>query len=248
MNIGVSRTTAPRRRRGERRPRNDARLYDDLAGEWAEPNGRFAALHWLAVARADLVPPPSFAGAPLLDVGCGGGIMAAHLGGYTHVGIDRSASALAVATTRGVVAVRADAAALPVRDGAVEVVVAGELFEHVTDLEAVVAEVARVLRPGGLVVLDTINATAWARFSLVVVGERLPGGPPPRIHDPRLFVRPERLVDLFARHGVTVQVRGLRASPRDYLRFLLGRRHPVRMVPARSVSALYQGIGRKAVR
>lgn len=248
MNIEATGTAARRRRRRERRPRNDAGLYDDLAGEWAKPNGRFAALHWLAAARADLVPPPRSAGAPLLDLGCGGGIMAPHLPGYTHVGVDLSASALAVATARGVAAVQADAAALPVGDDAVEVVIAGELFEHVTDLEGVVAEVARVLRPGGLVVLDTINATPWARFSLVVVGERLPGGPPPRIHDPGLFVRPERLVDLFARHGVTVQVRGLRASPMDYLRFLVRRRHPVRMVPARSVSALYQGVGRKADR
>lgn len=171
--------------------------------------------------------------------------MAAHVRGFAHVGVDISSSALAVAAGRGVLAVRADAAALPFRDGAAEVVVAGELFEHVTDLAGVVAEVGRVLRQGGVVVLDTINDTAWARLSLVVVGERLPGGPPPRIHDPALFVSPDRLVRLFARHGVEVRVRGLRASAPDYLCFLLRRQHPVRMLPARSLRALYQGIGRK---
>lgn len=239
------RTAWRRSRSGRRRPRNDAGLYDDLVDEWWKPAGRFAALHWLARARALLVPDPSSSGALLLDLGCGGGIMAGHVHGYAHVGVDVNCSALAVATTRGVLAVRANAAALPVRDGTAEVVVAGELFEHVHDLEAVVAEIGRVLRPGGVVVLDTINDTAWARLALVVVGERMPGGPPPRIHDPTLFVPPDGLVTLFSRHGVEVRVSGLRPSAGDYLRFLVNRGHPVRMLPARSLSALYQGIGRK---
>ncbi len=226
------------------RARNDPAQYDDLVDAWWDEGGAFAALHWLARARAQLVPPAA-RGAVLVDVGCGGGLLAPHVGGYRHVGIDVSDSALRVARTHGVTPVRADAARLPLRDGVADVVVAGEVFEHVTDLDAVVAEIARVLRPGGTLVCDTINATAWARFSLVAVGERMPGGPPPRCHDPALFVPPERLRASCARAGIELAVRGLRFSVRDYAGYLLSRHGAVRMLPTRSLAAVYQGFGRK---
>jgi 2-polyprenyl-6-hydroxyphenyl methylase/3-demethylubiquinone-9 3-methyltransferase len=230
------------------RPRNDPAQYDDLADQWWRPDGAFAALHWLAEARARLVPPAPCEGALLVDAGCGGGLLAPHVPqGYRHVGIDANAAALQLAALHGVAPVRADLAALPLPDASADVVVAGEVLEHVTDLDAVVAELARVLRPGGTFVCDTINATRWARFSLVTVGERLPGGPPPRIHDPALFVPPERLVALCARFGIALRVSGLQPTSGDYLRFLLDRRRPVRMRRTRSLSAVYQGVGVKTM-
>jgi 2-polyprenyl-6-hydroxyphenyl methylase/3-demethylubiquinone-9 3-methyltransferase len=228
-----------------RRPRNDPRQYDDLAGEWWKPGGRFAALHWLAPARARLIPPHSRNGSVLVDVGCGGGLLAPHVSGYRHVGVDVVHSALAQAERHGVLPVQGDAHALPLAEGAADVVVAGEILEHVRDLERVVAEIARVLRPGGIVVVDTINDTWWSRLALVTVGEHVPGGPPRGIHDPKLFVRPERLKRLFARHGVQLAVRGLRPSAVDLMRFVFRRRLPVRMVPTRSVGLVYQGLGKK---
>ena len=71
-------------------PRNDPRQYDDLAGEWWRPGGGFELLHWLAAARAPLIPPAARPGAVLLDAGCGGGLLAPHLAGkgYRHVGVD----------------------------------------------------------------------------------------------------------------------------------------------------------------
>ena len=227
-----------------RRARNDLGQYDDLVEEWWKPDGEFAALHWLARARARAIPPSS-CDQVLLDVGCGGGILAAHVKGYVHVGVDLTQSALVVAAERGLVPVRADVRALPVASASADVVVAGELFEHVADLETAVAEVSRVLRPGGLVVVDTISATRRARVGLVWVAEWLPGGPPRRIHDPALFVAPGRLVDLFAGHGVELAVRGLRPSVIDYLRFLVRRGRPVRMLHTASLAVVYQGIGRK---
>jgi 2-polyprenyl-6-hydroxyphenyl methylase/3-demethylubiquinone-9 3-methyltransferase len=226
--------------------RNDPRQYDRLSGEWWKPRGSFAALHWLADSRARLIPPPPRPGMTLLDIGCGGGLLAPHLHAYRHVGVDLSAPSLRVAASHGVLPLRADAAALPLRDQVADVVVAGELFEHVSDLPEVIAEIARVLRPMGILVFDTINHTLWSRLSLVIVGERVPGGPPPRIHDPSLFVRPSRLADLLGGHGFRVRVRGLRPSVRDYVGFLLGRRESVRMLPTRSLASVYQGVGRKA--
>lgn len=229
----------------ERRARNDVRQYDDLEGEWWRANGPFAALHWLARARGALIPAPAHEDAALLDLGCGGGLLAPHVTGYRHVGVDVSASALAVAASHGVEPVLADVADLPFEDESFDVVAAGEIFEHVEDLERVVAEATRVLRPGGTLVCDTINATGFAALLLVIIGERVPGGPPPGCHDPSLFVSPRRLIAACAEHSVELQVRGLRPSMRDYGAFLYRRRRWVRMLPTRSLAAVYQGIGRK---
>jgi len=227
------------------RPRNDIRQYDDLVDEWWRPDGAFRGLRWLAAARAELVPRATRDGAVLVDLGCGGGLIAPYVAtkGYRHVGVDLTASALGVAAGHGVLPVRADAVRLPFADGCADVVTAGELLEHVPDPRGVVAEACRLLRPGGVLVIDTINATALARFLAVTLVERLPGGPPRGIHDPKLFVRPRVLVEECLRGGVTLRVRGLRPAVGQMVRFLVTRRGTVRMVPSRSTAVLYQGIG-----
>lgn len=229
------------------RLRNHLGQYDDLADHWWRPDGEFAALHWLAQARGALIPAPQRPGAVLLDVACGGGLMAGRIpSGYRHVGVDLTASALSVAAAHGLEVVRGDVGALPFADGGADVVVAGEILEHVTDVDGTVAELVRVLRPGGTVVVDTIAATPWARFAFVTVAERLPGGPPRDLHDPALFVDPQRLRALFARHGIALTLNGLRPHPAQFAAFVLRRRGRVRMLPTRSVAGVYQGVGRKA--
>jgi 2-polyprenyl-6-hydroxyphenyl methylase/3-demethylubiquinone-9 3-methyltransferase len=225
---------------------NDLRQYDDLQEQWWRRDGDFAALHWLAAARAELIPPPSSADALLVDIGCGGGLLTQFVDGYRHVGVDRTASALRQARAHGAEPLLADATGIPLPDDCAEVVVAGEILEHVDDLEAAVAEAARVLAPGGVIVFDTINDTLFARLTLVRIAERLPGGPPPRIHDPALFVDDGRLTALLQRHGIDeIRLRGLRPSATDYARFLADRSRSVRMLPTRLRAGVYQGMGRK---
>lgn len=227
--------------------RNDPRQYDDLAAEWWRPTGPFALLHWLAAARAALIPPAEASGRVLVDAGCGGGLLAPHLHdkGYRHIGVDLRRSGLRQAAPRGVTAVNGDVTALPLAACSADVVVAGEILEHVTDLPGTVAELCRVLRPGGLVVLDTVNDTALSRLIAVTLGERL-GIAPAGLHDPALFVSPRRLIGEFARHGVALQVRGVRPSLRGLFRWLVLRKAAEgRLIrPVFSAAILYQGIGR----
>ncbi|MEU8260926.1 methyltransferase domain-containing protein [Micromonospora sp. NPDC048999] len=237
-------------------PPNDPRQYDELAGEWWRPDGAFAMLHWLARARAALVPPAATRDALLVDLGCGAGLLAPHLAGkgYRHVGVDLTRSALDQAAAHGVTVINGDVTALPLADGCADVVSAGEVLEHVPDWRRAVAEACRLLRPGGLLVLDTLNDTLLARLIAVEIGERLPTVPR-GIHDPRLFVDARALIAECARHGVELRLRGVRPELGGTLAWLLrriragaagrpGGREP-RIVPTRSTAVLYQGHGRR---
>ena len=165
--------------------------------------------------------------------------------GYRHIGVDMTASALAQAAAHGVVPVRADVTAVPLADGCADVVAAGEILEHVTDLPAAVAEACRLLRPGGLLVIDTLASTALARLVAVRLAERVPGGPPPGIHDPALLVDRAVLRRECARHGVQLRLRGIRPSLVDLARWLAGRTDVVRMVPVPTTAVLFQAAGRR---
>lgn len=236
---------------GRTLPRNDPRQYDDLVGEWWRPDGAFAMLHWLAQARAALVPVASRPSAVLVDLGCGGGLLAPHLvgKGYRHVGVDLTGSALREAAGHGVTVVNADATAVPLASGCADVVAVGELLEHVPGWRRVVAESCRLLRPGGFLVLDTLNDTALSRLLAVHIGERLPTVPR-GIHDPRLFVDARALVAECARYGVALRLRGVRPQLTGVLGWLTRRVRgvagpPPRMVPTWSTAVLYQGWGRR---
>jgi 2-polyprenyl-6-hydroxyphenyl methylase/3-demethylubiquinone-9 3-methyltransferase len=138
------------------RARNDPEQYDDLADQWWEPRGSFAMLHWIAEARARLVPSAVRDGSLLLDLACGGGLLAPHLSGkgHRHVGLDLSPTALPLARAHGVVPVRGDVLRLPFADEVADVVAAGEVLEHVAEPLVLVAEACRVLPTRSTAVLD----------------------------------------------------------------------------------------------
>ena len=91
----------------------------------------------------------------IVDIGCGEGQVArvaARLDGVARVvGVDPTAAQIVVARERagGPVYARAGAAALPFRSGSFDAAVACLVFEHIRDVDGAIAEVARVLRPGG---------------------------------------------------------------------------------------------------
>ena len=99
-------------------------------------------------------------GARILDIGCGAGANALELSAYGEVtASDRSLDALAFVRSRGVGSViAAEAPQLPFRDGAFDIVTAYDVIEHVEDDHGFVAELARVLAPGGAL---AVHVPAW---------------------------------------------------------------------------------------
>jgi 2-polyprenyl-6-hydroxyphenyl methylase/3-demethylubiquinone-9 3-methyltransferase len=230
--------------------RNDLRQYDELADQWWDPRGHFVSLSWIARSRAKLVPTASRAGAVLVDVACGGGLLAPHIAdkGYVHIGVDLSEEGPKVARAHGVDhTVRGDIHHIPLADESADVVVAGQCLEHVADPFAVVRECCRILKPGGTFVLDTIADTLLARLCIITLGENLPlpGMAPKGCHDHRFFVNPDRLAHAAAAAGVPMKLRGLFPNSLDFVKWILKLRPEVRMTPVRSTSVLYQAVGVK---
>ncbi len=94
----------------------------------------------------------------VLEVGCGTGVMAARihaLPGVTLVAIDHSERFVELTAARGIDARQADICYLPFEDDSFDVVYAGWMLYHVRDLDRALAEVRRVLRPGGTLVAVT---------------------------------------------------------------------------------------------
>jgi 2-polyprenyl-6-hydroxyphenyl methylase/3-demethylubiquinone-9 3-methyltransferase len=99
---------------------------------------------------------------------------------------------------------------LPFRDSSFDAVVSADFLEHVTSLETVIAECARVLKPSGLFLYDTINRTLRARVVAIWLFERVMRLIPKNTHDPRLFIKPGELHEAMARNGISnCETRGL---------------------------------------
>lgn len=222
----------------------DNALYDRMAGSWWDEAGLLHALSALNPARfgymrrtivGELKLTP--AGLHVLDVGCGGGLLAeefARLGCMVQ-GVDPSEKSLAAARMHAAaqgLAIEyqcALAEALPYRDASFDVVYCCDVLEHVGDVPQVIAETARVLRPGGTYLFDTINRTLRSRLTVITLLQqwRWTALMPPGLHDWRMFIRPAELRRELVQHGlVPGPVTGLkpRASPLRLLRTLRRRR------------------------
>jgi SAM-dependent methyltransferase len=149
-------------------PRELREVWERRAGEWVrwarsrELDHPFWELNLPAF--LELLPPP---GRATLDVACGEGRLARELVGLGHtvIGVDSSPSlgAAARAAEPGFELHIADAAAMPLADGAADLAVAMMALMTVDDMPAVVREVARVLEPGGRFCIALLHPIAsWA--------------------------------------------------------------------------------------
>jgi 2-polyprenyl-6-hydroxyphenyl methylase/3-demethylubiquinone-9 3-methyltransferase len=180
---------------------------------------------------------PAVDGLTLLDVGCGGGILAEDFARLCLkvTGVDPAPESIQTAQAHAASAglsieYRTGAGeTLPFADSAFDAVACCDVLEHVDDLNRVVAEIARVLRPGGLFFFDTINRTFESKVAMIWVMQewRATAFVPPNSHVWERFIKPAELVALFERYGI--EQRGLRGivSRRNPLAALLDFRRRV---------------------
>ncbi len=153
----------------------------------------------------------------VLDVGCGAGFLCNRLGelGFQTTGIDISLGAIEVAKghdrTGKVRYVVADAGHLPFLRSSFDVVTCIDLLEHVEDPESVVAEIARVLKFGGVLFFQTLNRN-WISYLVALKGVKwFVRNTPERLHVYRMFIKPGELAGFCRGHGLTAKKwRGLR--------------------------------------
>jgi ubiquinone/menaquinone biosynthesis C-methylase UbiE len=154
--------------------------YAEWAAAYDAPGNAIVGIEEPVVARllADAAPGTA------LDAACGTGRHSAGLArrGHRVVGVDASPEMLvrAAGAVPGATFVRGDLERLPVRDAALDVAVCALALAHLPHLEGAVVELARVLRPGGRLVVSVLHPT------LVALGWHAPYETP---HGPRGFVR-----------------------------------------------------------
>lgn len=223
----------------------DNGIYERLGGSWWDEAcllnllhgsvtpGRFAYFLGVLGRRSGA----DVSGSRVLDIGSGGGFLAERFAalGCQVTGIDPSPASVdaarAHAAGRGL---RIDyrvgvGEELPFADASFDVACCCDVLEHVSDVDRVIGETARVLRPGGLYLFDTVNRTMRSKLLAVKAVQewRLTRLTNVALHDWNMFITPAELAAVLGRHGLTVgETTGLgaRARPFTVLRALAGAR------------------------
>jgi 2-polyprenyl-6-hydroxyphenyl methylase/3-demethylubiquinone-9 3-methyltransferase len=213
----------------------DVARFSALAAEWWNPTGTFRPLHRFNPVRIQYIrdrvtahfarPAASdtpLQGLTLLDIGCGGGLLSEPMTrlGARVTGVDASEKNIKTAATHAAeVGLEIDyrattAEALAATGAQFDVILNMEVIEHVADVPLFLASCCRMLKPGGLMVIATLNRTPKA-FALAIVGAEyvlrwLPRG----THDWRKFLRPSEIVALLHTNGLTLgQIDGVSYHP-----------------------------------
>jgi 2-polyprenyl-6-hydroxyphenyl methylase/3-demethylubiquinone-9 3-methyltransferase len=210
----------------------DNDYYHEVGESWWDPIGPLRALHDMNPARVSYFDTtaqeafgPDRSAVRVLDIGCGGGLVSERMAalGYRVTGLDLSTGSIETArrhaAAQGVeVEYRVGSAFdLPLADGSVDLVVVSDVLEHLHDLSAAIAQMSRVLRPGGLVVFDTVNRTAASWFKAILLSERVLRIVYPGTHNWSMFIRPDELRAAFAAHGLALtELRGLEPVAKPY--------------------------------
>ena len=201
----------------------DNAWWDELADDWWDPTGPVRALHEVNPVRLDyfLGALGDVRGKRLLDLGCGAGLMteAYAAAGADAIGIDIAQRSLRAgrrhARDHSPTIIRphyvgARAESLPFPDASFDAVCTADALEHVHDLPAVLDEAARVLRPGGIFVFDTVNRTWLSRLVMLWLVQDLLRWAPRYTHTYRGFIPPHDLRrDLEQRGLIWRDLRGL---------------------------------------
>lgn len=214
----------------------DVDRFARLAERWWDPDGPHGPLHRFVPVRmqvirdalAPLAPDAAgrrvFSGLRVLDIGCGGGLLSEPMTrlGAAVTGVDADLAGIAAAEAHAAetgldIEYRAGAAEDLAAEGLVfDAVVASEVIEHVADKPAFVAALSKLLRPGGVLVLTTINRTARSRAQVIVAAEYILRWVPRGTHDWTQFPTPEELTAMLEEAGFEADPPlGLKFDPVD---------------------------------
>jgi len=198
--------------------------FSELAHRWWDPESEFKPLHDINPLRLDWIDRiAGLAGQEVLDVGCGGGILAESMAARRAkvTGIDLSDKALSVArlhlleTGQKVdyrnISAEELAAEMP---GAFDLVTCLEMLEHVPDPASAVRACAQLVRPGGTVFFSTINRNPKSYLLAVIGAEYVLNLLPRGTHDYAKFIRPAELARYCREAGLAVsEVIGMTYNP-----------------------------------
>jgi 2-polyprenyl-6-hydroxyphenyl methylase/3-demethylubiquinone-9 3-methyltransferase len=206
-----------------------------MAEEWWDPNGKFRPLHQFNPARLtfirdrlcghfgrDPLGEKPLTGIEIIDIGCGGGLVAEPLAvlGANVLGIDAAEKNVGIAATHAAeTGVAVSYRHVLPEDLAAEgrtfdAVLNLEVVEHVPDLGRFLEVSCALVRPGGAMVLATLNRTLKALALAKVGAEYVLRWLPPGTHDWNKFVKPSELARGLRPHGVEiVELKGMSYNP-----------------------------------
>lgn len=147
-------------------------------------------------------------GKTALEVGCGGGLLSEELArmGFDVTGLDPSEASLRIASEHAqannlqIKYVTGTGEALPHRDNSFDAAFCCNVLEHAHDLPAVISEIARVLKPGGIFCYDTFNRTFISRLLAINIAQNWKwcAFAPPDLHVWEMFIKPKEMKLLLA--------------------------------------------------
>jgi 2-polyprenyl-6-hydroxyphenyl methylase/3-demethylubiquinone-9 3-methyltransferase len=200
--------------------------FSRIAAEWWDPNGKFAPLHKFNPVRLAFIRDHAlyrfgrdgaarrpFEGLRLLDIGCGGGLLSEPMArlGFEVVAVDASERNIATASTHaGEQGLSIDfrcstaEALLEAGEPAFDIILNMEVIEHVADPGEYLRSCARLLKPGGLMIVATLNRTLKAMALAVVGAEYILRWLPAGTHDWKKFLKPDEIRGFLAGEPVTV--------------------------------------------
>ena len=199
--------------------------FSDLAHRWWDKDSEFRPLHQINPLRLDWISQLCpLNGKHVLDVGCGGGILADSMArkGARVVGIDLASKPLRVAELHALEASTPNVSyrEISAEDLAVEspaafdVVTCMEMLEHVPDAASVVRACATLVKPGGWVFFSTINRSAKSFVFAIVGAEYLLNLLPRGTHTYAKFIRPNELARHCRATGLELlHTRGMQYNP-----------------------------------
>jgi 2-polyprenyl-6-hydroxyphenyl methylase/3-demethylubiquinone-9 3-methyltransferase len=199
--------------------------FSAIAAEWWDPAGKFAPLHKFNPVRLAFIRAEAarhfgraahslrpFEGLTLLDIGCGGGLLAEPMArlGFAVMGADASerniGTARAHAAQSGLaIDYRASSAeSLAAQGLAFDVVLNREVVEHVADVSAYLAACTQLVKPGGLTFVATLNRTLKSLALAKIGAEYVLGWLPRGTHDWNRFIPPAQLKVSLEESGLTI--------------------------------------------